>query len=114
MTHRNSPLTVLGRQRTVAQVIEHGRPIAHVAAKFHIARATLSKCVGRYRAAGAAGLEDRSSALVNRPSRLSTEVVELIEHWRRKKKWSSRLISRELTGGHHAPGARRRALAVGL
>ena len=57
VTHRDAPLTVLGRQRAVTQVIERGRPIAHVAAEFHIARATLSKWIGRYRAAGAAGLE---------------------------------------------------------
>ena len=43
MTHRNAPLTVLGRQRAVAQVNEAGRPIAHVAAEFRIARSTLSK-----------------------------------------------------------------------
>ena len=43
MTHRNAPLTVLGRQRAVDQVIDRGRPIAHVAAEFHIARSTLSK-----------------------------------------------------------------------
>lgn len=70
MTYRNAPLTVLGRQRAVAQVIECGRPIAHVAAEFHIARAMLSKWVGRYRAAGEAGLQDRSSAPAIRPSRL--------------------------------------------
>ena len=102
VTHRDAPLTVLGRQRAVTQVIERGRPIAHVAAEFHIARATLSKWVGRYRAAGAAGLEDCSSAPVNRPTRLSVEVIELIEHWRRRKKWSARRIARELTDGHHA------------
>ena len=102
MTHRNAPLTVLGRQRAVTQVIERGRPIAHVAAEFHIARATLSKWVGRYRAAGAAGLEDCSSAPVNRPSRLSVEVIELIEHWRRREKWSARRIARELADGHYA------------
>src|SRR5699024_6996887 len=102
MTHRNAPLTVLGRQRAVTQVIERGRPIAHVAAEFHIARATLSIWVGRYRAAGAAGLEDRSSAPANRPSRLSVEVIELIEHWRRRKKWSARRIARELIDGNHA------------
>lgn len=54
MTHRNAPLTVLGRQRAAAQVIERGRPIVHVAAEFHIARSTLSKWVGRYRANGEA------------------------------------------------------------
>lgn len=38
MTHRNAPLTVEGRRQAVAQVIDRGRPIAHVAAEFHIAR----------------------------------------------------------------------------
>ncbi|GAB2546271.1 hypothetical protein GCM10027268_20350 [Brachybacterium huguangmaarense] len=47
MTHRNAPLTPLGRQRAVAQVLERGRPIAHVAAEFRIARSTLSKWVTR-------------------------------------------------------------------
>lgn len=100
MTHRNAPLTVLGRQRAVAQVLERERPIAHVAAEFHIARATLSKWVARYREQGATGLEDRSSAPAYRPTRLEGWVVELIEHWRRTKKWSARRIARELADGH--------------
>ena len=62
MTHRNAPLAVEGRQRAVDQVLKHNRPIAHVAAQFHIARSTLSKWVGRYRQYGPNGLEDRSSA----------------------------------------------------
>ena len=98
---RNAPLTVLGRQRAVAQVIGKGRPIAHVAAEFHIARATLSKWVSRYRDHGVVGLEDRSSAPAERPSRLAAWVVELIEHWRRKRKWSARRIARELADRHH-------------
>lgn len=49
MHHRNAPLTVVGRQRAVAQVVDFGRPISHVAGEFHIARATLSKWVGRFR-----------------------------------------------------------------
>ena len=100
MTHRNAPLTAVGRRRAVDQVLARGRPIAHVAAEFHIARATLSKWVGRYRAAGAAGLEEHSSAPAHRPSRLEGWVVELIEHWRRKQKWSARRIARELADGH--------------
>lgn len=100
MTHRNAPLTVLGRQRAVAQVLERGRPIAHVAAEFHIARSTLSKWVARYHAEGEAGLEDRSSAPANRPTRIPAWVVELIECWRRTKKWSARRITRELADGH--------------
>ena len=62
MAHRNAPLTVLGSQRAVTEVLERGRPIAHVAAEFHIARATLSKWVARYRDRGSAGLVDHSSA----------------------------------------------------
>ncbi len=56
MTHANAPLTVLGRQRAVTQVVAAGRPVAHVAAEFHIARSTLSKWVARYRQCGVAGL----------------------------------------------------------
>src|SRR5690625_3819898 len=100
MHHRNAPLTVVGRQRAVVQVVDFGRPIAHVAAEFHIARATLSKWVGRFREHGQPGLEDRSSAPANRPCRLPAWVVELIEHWRRRKKWSARRIARELADGH--------------
>ena len=100
MTHRNAPLTAIGRHRAVTQVLEVGRPIAHVAAEFHIARATLSKWVARYRSHGLADLEDRSSAPAKRPSRTPMRVVEQIEHWRREKKWSARRIARELADGH--------------
>nr|WP_264674027.1 helix-turn-helix domain-containing protein [Brachybacterium subflavum] len=58
-----APLTTVRRHRAVTQVIERGRPIAHVASEFRIARATLSKWVPRYRANGAPALEDHSSAL---------------------------------------------------
>ncbi|MGP5268716.1 IS481 family transposase [Brachybacterium alimentarium] len=100
MHHRNAPLTVVGRQRAVAQVVDSGRPIAHVAAEFRIARTTLSKWVGRFREHGEAGLEDHSSAPANRPARLPIWALELIESWRRKKKWSARRITRELADGH--------------
>lgn len=62
MTHRNAPLSVEGRRRAVEETVHGGRPIAHVAAEFHIARSTLSKWVARYRDQGVEGLEDRSSA----------------------------------------------------
>ena len=68
MHHRNAPLTVVGRQRAVAEVIDSGLPIAHVAAEFHIARTTLSKWVGRYRDQGELGLQDHSSTPANRPT----------------------------------------------
>src|SRR5699024_2699822 len=96
MTHRNAPLTALGRQRAVAQVVVRGRPIAHVAAELRIARATLSKCGARYRAEGEAGLLDRPRAPATRPSLVPAWVPDLIEKWRRDKKWSARRIARQL------------------
>lgn len=100
MHHRNAPLTDVGRQRAVAQVVEVGRPIAYVSTELHIARATLSKWVGRFREHGELGLEDRSSALANRPILLPVRVLELIDFRRRKKKWSVRRIARKLADGH--------------
>lgn len=66
---------MLGRQRAVDQVIETGRPIGLVTAEFHTARSTLSKLVDRYRSAGAARPEDRSSAPADRPTRLPIRAV---------------------------------------
>jgi len=79
MTHRNSPLTPAGRLRLVERVETDGRPIAHVAAEAGIARSTLTKWVHRYRDDGIEALQDRSSAPARRPSRLPTEVLELID-----------------------------------
>lgn len=92
-------MTTLGRQRAVAQVLERNRLVAHVAAEFRIARATLSKGVWRYRDLGGVGFEDRSFAPAHRPGHLEGWVVELIERWRRTMKWSARRITRELAGG---------------
>ena len=34
--HRNAPLTPQGRRRLAVRVLEHGRPVAHVAAEFDL------------------------------------------------------------------------------
>lgn len=58
--------------------------------------------MARYRAEGADGLEDRSSAPAARPTRIPLEMLELIDRWRRDHKWSARRIHHELTQlGHH-------------
>ncbi|MGP5388264.1 helix-turn-helix domain-containing protein, partial [Brachybacterium tyrofermentans] len=102
MTHRNSPLTPAGRLRLVQRVENDGRPIAHVAAEAGIARSTLTKWVHRYRDDGIEALQDRTSAPARRPSRLPIDVLELIDAWRRDRKWSARRIALELASrGHH-------------
>ena len=100
MTHRNAPLAVEGRHRSVIEVLERGRPIAHVAAEFHIAGSTLTKWVGRYRQQGPAGLHDHPSTPHRQPGRLPTDTVALIEQWRRQHKWSAHRITRELADQH--------------
>ena len=61
-----------------------------------ISRACASKWVNRFRAHGKAGLHDRSSAPHRQPTATSAEVVDLIEAWRRERKWSARRIAHEL------------------
>ena len=60
MTHRNAPLTPVGRRRLIERC--RIRPVAHVAAEMGISRVTASKWVNRYRRYGELGLLDRSSA----------------------------------------------------
>jgi len=87
-------LTPAGRLRLVQRC--QFRPIAHVAAEAGISRACLSKWKTRFEADGEDGLRDRSSAPFARPTQVSPQVVDLIETWRRERKWTARQISREL------------------
>jgi len=96
MSHRNAPLTPLGRLRLIERC-QH-RPLAHVAAEAGLSRACLTKWRDRYAAEGEEGLIDRTSAPYARPTQAPAQVVELIEHWRRQRKWTARQIHTELTG----------------
>jgi len=63
----------------------------------------LSKWQARYDTYGEDGLADRSSAPFARPTQLAPVVVDLIESWRRERKWTARQIARELAiHGHTA------------
>jgi transposase InsO family protein len=57
--------------------------------------------VGRFRRCGEVGLLDRSSVPHTSPSQLAPQVVELIESWRRDRKWSARRIATELAAEGH-------------
>ena len=71
--HRNARLTVHGRRLLVERVLA-GRPVADVAAKMGVSRATGYKWLARYRAQGEAGLHDRSSRPCSSPRRTPAEV----------------------------------------
>lgn len=99
MSHANAPLTPAGRLRLIERCQD--RPIAHVAAEAGVSRACLSKWKNRYEALGEVGLLDRSSAPHRSPTQTPQQVVDLIETWRRERKWTTRQIARELaTHGH--------------
>jgi transposase len=60
MSHRNARLTPTGRRILVERVLA-GRPVAHVAKEMGVSRTCAHRWIGRYRARGLEGLEDRSS-----------------------------------------------------
>ena len=60
VSHRNARLAVHGR-RLLAERVQAGRLVAHVAAEMGVSRATAHKWVRRWRQEGEAGLHDRPS-----------------------------------------------------
>lgn len=76
--HRRAKLTVFGRRLLVERIEIEGWPIAHAAAMTGVSRQTATKWVRRYRAAGLAGLEDRSSRPHRSPRALAPEQVAAI------------------------------------
>ena len=72
--HRNAPLTPEGRLR-LCRLIENDWTVAAAAESMRISRQTAHKWWRRYREAGVAGLEDRSS----RPRRCPTKTPDRVE-----------------------------------
>ena len=77
MAHRNARLTPLTRLELVREV-DAGWPQAEVTRHFRVSRHTVAKWLGRFRAEGAAGLEDRSSAPRAHPRRTPPELERRI------------------------------------
>ena len=83
--HRNARLNQHGR-RMLIERIQHGRPVAHVAAELAISRATAYKWWRWFRREGWDGLEDRSSRPRSCPHRTPRRVERRIEALRRSRK----------------------------
>jgi transposase InsO family protein len=81
--HANAALSLRQRERMVRRVVEQGWPLAKAAAAAEVSGRTCSKWVRRYRAEGAIGLLDRSSAPRSVPLRTPEERVEVIALLRR-------------------------------
>jgi transposase InsO family protein len=81
--HANAALSLNGRRRMVARVLEQGRSIAEAAQAAGVSDRTCSKWVGRYRAEGELGLLDRSSAPARVHNRTDERTVQLLAALRR-------------------------------
>ena len=76
--HRNAALSWNGRRQLAARVVEQGWSVAAAAEAFGVSVRCAGKWVSRYRAAGEAGLVDRSSAPRRVANRTAPERVAVI------------------------------------
>ncbi|CAL8979766.1 IS481 family transposase IS1121 [Propionicimonas sp. T2.31MG-18] len=74
MSQCRAHLTVFGRRLLVQRVIEQGWPVAHAAKAQGVSRQCAHRWINRWKAAGEAGLMDRSSRPHHSPRRTSVEV----------------------------------------
>lgn len=85
MSHANAALTPRARRRVAELVIDHGVPIAEVAARFQVSWPTVKRWAVRY-AAGEA-MQDRSSRPHRMPGKTSPEVTRRIISLRRRHRF---------------------------
>ena len=93
-SHKNAPMTPVGRLRMV-RAVEAGEPIAAVAAAFRIDRKTVRKWVRRFELSGPSGLADVSSRPRRCPRRIARGTAQRIVVLRRRR-WTMEHISQEL------------------
>ena len=83
--HKNASLTPRGREAMARSVIEGGLSKAAAARRFHTTPKTVAKWVGRFRAEGVTGLQDRSSRPLSSPGQTAPVVCAAIESLRRQR-----------------------------
>ena len=83
--HHHAGLTVRGREYLAQSVVEGRLSLREAAAACRLSRQSASKWVRRYREAGVAGLQDRSSRPQRSPRSTAVELVERVEVLRRER-----------------------------
>jgi transposase InsO family protein len=96
VTHARASLTPAGRLKLVQLVLDEGWTQARVAERFQVARGTVSKWVARFRAAGPAGLADRSSRPHRSPNRTPARTERRIIGLRVTRRWGPHRIAYHL------------------
>ena len=94
--HQNARMTPLGRVEMVRRILEECRPVAEVAAGFGVSERTARKWLARFRAEGAAGLENRSSRPASVANRTSEPWIEMMASLRRDYRLTAEEIAAKL------------------
>lgn len=94
--HPNAPLSVEGRRRMVACVVDRGWSVAVTAERFQVDPKTVRKWRDRFVAEGLAGLEDRSCRPHRSPNRAPRRVRRRVLHLRRVRRWGADRIAHEV------------------
>ena len=108
MSHANAVLTPRTRLRLAQLVVDRGWTYATAARMFMVAPRTAKKWADRYRAEGAAGMQDRSSRPHSSPTRTGPEVVRRIVRLR----WRQRLGPVQIAGRLGLPASTVHAVLV--
>lgn len=87
MSHRNAPLSELGRLRLARCVVDDGWPVRRAAERFQVSATTAARWAGRYREAGRAGMTDRSSRPHRSPGRTPARAERRIIKVRISHRW---------------------------
>ena len=94
-THKNARLTPKGREAMVRAVVDDGLSNAAAARQFNTTPKTVGKWVGRFRAEGVAGLQDRSSKPLSSPGQTPPATCAAVEVLRRQR-YTGKQIAAEL------------------
>lgn len=93
MSHRNAPLSELGRLRLARCVVDDRWPLRRAAQRFQVSATTAKRWADRYRDLGEAGMADRSSRPHRSPSRTSTRTERRIIKVRVLRRWGPARIA---------------------
>jgi transposase len=89
-------MTPLGRVEMVRHILEEARPLVEVAAGFGGSERTARKWLARFKAQGAAGLENRSSRSRSMANRTAEPWIDMMESLRREYRLTAEEIATKL------------------
>ena len=94
--HPNAPLTVEGRRRMVACVVDSGWSVTATAERFQVDPKTVRKWRDRFLTEGVAGLRDRSSRPRRSPNRTPRPLRRRVVMLRRQRRWGADRIAHQV------------------